>query len=72
MSDAMRAIEITAPGRPDVLQLTELPIPQPGHGEVLIRLAYVGVHRPDALQRAGLYNPPPTARPLPGLSLIHP
>ena len=67
MSDAMRAIEITAPGRPDVLQLTELPIPQPGHGEVLIRLAYVGVNRPDALQRAGLYNPPPTASPLPGL-----
>lgn len=67
MSDAMRAIEITAPGRPDVLQLTELPIPQPGHGEVLVRLAYVGVNRPDALQRAGLYNPPPTASPLPGL-----
>jgi putative PIG3 family NAD(P)H quinone oxidoreductase len=67
MSDAMRAIEITAPGRPDVLQLTEVPIPQPGHGEVLIRLAYVGVNRPDALQRAGLYNPPPTASPLPGL-----
>ena len=67
MSDAMRAIEITAPGRPDVLQLTELPIPQPGHGELLIRLAYVGVNRPDALQRAGLYNPPPTASPLPGL-----
>ena len=67
MSDAMRAIEITAPGRPDVLQLTEVPIPQPGHGEVLVRLAYVGVNRPDALQRAGLYNPPPTASPLPGL-----
>jgi putative PIG3 family NAD(P)H quinone oxidoreductase len=63
----MRAIEITAPGRPDVLQLTEVPIPQPGHGEVLVRLAYVGVNRPDALQRAGLYNPPPTASPLPGL-----
>ena len=67
MSDAMRAIEITAPGRPDVLQLTEVPIPQPGHGEVLVRLAYVGVNRPDALQRAGLYAPPPTASPLPGL-----
>lgn len=67
MSDAMRAIEITAPGRPDVLQLTEVTIPQPGHGEVLVRLAYVGVNRPDALQRAGLYAPPPTASPLPGL-----
>jgi NADPH2:quinone reductase len=67
MSDAMRAIEITAPGKPDVLQPTELPIPQPGHGEVLIKLAYVGVNRPDALQRAGLYAPPPTASPLPGL-----
>ncbi|WP_370231680.1 NAD(P)H-quinone oxidoreductase [Cognatishimia sp.] len=67
MSDVMRAIEITAPGRPDVLQPTEVPVPQPGHGEVLVRLAYVGVNRPDALQRAGLYAPPPTASSLPGL-----
>lgn len=67
MKDSMRAVEITKPGRPDVLQVTELPIPQPGHGEVLVRLAYTGVNRPDALQRAGLYNPPPTASPLPGL-----
>lgn len=67
MSDRMRAVEITAPGRPDVLQLAEVPIPAPGHGEVLIKLAYAGVNRPDALQRAGLYNPPPTASPLPGL-----
>ena len=67
MSDMMRAIEITEAGRPEVLKLTHVPIPQPGHGEVLIRLAYVGVNRPDALQRAGLYAPPPTASPLPGL-----
>lgn len=43
------------------------PVPVPGHGQVLIRLAYVGVNRPDALQRAGLYAPPPTASDLPGL-----
>lgn len=67
MSDLMRAIEMTEPGGPEVLQLSEQPIPQPGAGEVLIKIAYAGVNRPDALQRAGLYNPPPSASPLPGL-----
>jgi len=63
----MRAIEITAPGGPDVLQLAERPVPRPGTGEILIKLAYAGVNRPDALQRAGSYAPPPTASDLPGL-----
>lgn len=67
MSDLMRAIEISEPGGPDVLRLCEQPIPTPGAGEVLIKVAYAGVNRPDALQRAGLYRPPASASPLPGL-----
>lgn len=63
----MRAIEISAPGGPEVLAPCERPVPQPGHGQILIRVAYAGVNRPDALQRAGSYAPPPGASPLPGL-----
>ncbi|MFQ6547570.1 NAD(P)H-quinone oxidoreductase [Aestuariibius sp. 2305UL40-4] len=63
----MRAVEIAKPGGPDVLTLTERPIPDPRHGEVVIRLTHAGVNRPDALQRAGLYDPPPGASDLPGL-----
>ncbi len=63
----MKAVEITTHGGPDVLKITERPMPVAGHGEVVIKLAYAGVNRPDALQRAGLYNPPPTASDLPGL-----
>ena len=63
----MQAVEITAPGGPDVLKLTDRPIPVPGYGQILIRVAYAGVNRPDALQRAGAYAPPPTASDLPGL-----
>ncbi|AZV79628.1 NAD(P)H-quinone oxidoreductase [Parasedimentitalea marina] len=67
MSEMMRAVEISTPGGPDVLQLTERPIPVPGHGQVVIKVAYAGVNRPDALQRAGAYAPPPGASDLPGL-----
>ena len=63
----MRAVEISEPGGPDVLRLTERPVPRPGPGQVLLRLAYAGVNRPDALQRAGQYAPPPNASDLPGL-----
>ena len=67
MTETMRAVEITAPGGPDVLQLTDRPVPTPAHGQVVIKVAYAGVNRPDALQRAGSYAPPPTASDLPGL-----
>jgi putative PIG3 family NAD(P)H quinone oxidoreductase len=63
----MRAVEISKPGGPDVLMPTQVPVPEPGAGEVRIKLAYAGVNRPDALQRAGAYDPPPGASPLPGL-----
>jgi NADPH2:quinone reductase len=62
-----RIVRITEHGGPDVLQPDMAPIPVPQHGEVLIKIAYAGVNRPDALQRAGLYNPPKGASPLPGL-----
>jgi NADPH2:quinone reductase len=65
----MRAIEIIPAGGPDVLQLCERPMPQARHGEVVIKVAYAGVNRPDALQRAGSYAPPPTASDLPGLEV---
>ncbi|WP_106746054.1 NAD(P)H-quinone oxidoreductase [Yoonia maritima] len=63
----MKAIEISQPGGPDVLKLADRPMPQPAHDDVLIKVAFAGVNRPDALQRAGLYNPPKNASDLPGL-----
>ena len=63
----MRVIEISEPGGPEVLRLAERDVPQPGQGQILIRVAYAGVNRPDVLQRAGSYAPPKTASPLPGL-----
>lgn len=63
----MQAIRIVMPGGPDVLQLVSVPVPVPGHGQIAIRIAYAGVNRPDAMQRAGTYAPPAGASPLPGL-----
>ena len=65
----MQAIEITRPGDPDVLQLTSRTIPQPGPGEVLIKVAAAGVNRPDVFQRQGHYAPPPGASDLPGMEV---
>ena len=65
----MTAIAISAPGGPEVLQPTTRPVPQPGPGEVLIRVAAAGVNRPDVLQRMGYYPPPPGASDLPGLEV---
>lgn len=65
----MRAIEISRPGGPEVLQLTHRPLPQAGPGEVLIKVAAAGVNRPDVFQRQGRYPPPPGASDLPGLEV---
>lgn len=67
MARMMRAVEITQPGGPEVLKVTQRPVPEPAHGQVIIKVAWAGVNRPDALQRAGAYAPPPTASDLPGL-----
>lgn len=66
---AMRAIEISSFGAPDVLRLCERPDPVPGSGELLIRVAAAGVNRPDVIQRKGFYAPPPGASDLPGLEV---
>jgi NADPH2:quinone reductase len=65
----MKAIEIATPGGPEQLRLTTRPMPQPGDGEVLIRVAAAGVNRPDVVQRQGHYPPPPGASDLPGLEV---
>ncbi len=66
---SMTAIAISAPGGPEVLVPEQRPVPQPGPGEVLIRVAAAGVNRPDVLQRMGFYPPPPGASDLPGLEV---
>ncbi|MCF3973381.1 NAD(P)H-quinone oxidoreductase [Paracoccus salsus] len=65
--DAMNAVQIAAPGDADALQLTRRPVPVPRHDEILIKVAYAGVNRPDVLQRQGSYAPPHGASDLPGL-----
>lgn len=67
--NTMRAIEITQPGGPDVLELRERARPEPGPHEVLIRICAAGVNRPDLLQRGGHYPVPPDASDLPGLEV---
>ncbi|MGW8190361.1 NAD(P)H-quinone oxidoreductase [Sphingomonas hankookensis] len=66
---AMRAIDPTEAGGPEVLVVVERPTPRPGPGEVLIRVAAAGVNRPDVLQRTGGYAPPPGAPSIPGLEV---
>jgi len=63
----MKAVEILQSGGPEVLAVADVAMPEPCHGQVRIKVAYAGVNRPDVLQRAGLYNPPKGASPLPGL-----
>ena len=65
----MTAIEISQPGGPDVLKPVERPTPQPGPGDILIRVSAAGVNRPDLLQRQGNYPPPPGASDIPGLEV---
>ena len=65
----MRAVEISQPGGPEVLKLTDVPKPAPKANEILVKVAAAGVNRPDVLQRMGLYPVPPGASPLPGLEI---
>jgi NADPH2:quinone reductase len=65
----MTAIAIRAPGGPEVLVPEPRPVPQPGDGEVLVKVAAAGVNRPDVMQRKGLYPPPPGAPDIPGLEI---
>ncbi len=65
----MIAIAIEAPGGPDMLVPEDRPTPQPGGGEILIKVAAAGVNRPDVMQRQGNYPPPPGAPDIPGLEI---
>lgn len=65
----MRFIDHGKGGDASVLKIANMPVPQPGAGEVLIEVAYAGVNRPDVAQRAGLYPPPPDASPVLGLEV---
>ena len=65
----MMAVEIREPGPPQVLRAVQRPVPEPGAGEVLIRVAAAGVNRPDILQRKGLYPPPAGVTDIPGLEV---
>ena len=65
----MTAITFVEPGGPEVLEPCEWPRPVPGSGEVLVKVAYAGVNRPDIMQRLGLYPPPPGASEIPGLEI---
>jgi putative PIG3 family NAD(P)H quinone oxidoreductase len=69
LAETMSAIDPEGPGGPEVLVAVERPVPRPGPGEVLIRVAAAGVNRPDILQRRGLYPPPPGAPSVPGLEV---
>ena len=69
LPQTMTAIEISAPGGPEVLRSCQRPIPAPGPGEVLLKVAFAGVNRPDVIQRKGLYPPPPGASDIPGLEV---
>jgi len=65
----MRAIDPEQPGGPEVLRIVDRPVPTPGEGEVLIRVAAAGINRPEVLQRMGAYPPPPGAPSIPGLEV---
>ncbi|GAA0329064.1 NAD(P)H-quinone oxidoreductase [Sphingomonas oligophenolica] len=67
--DMMRAIDPEAPGGPEVLRIVERPVPRPGPGEVLIRVAAAGVNRPEVMQRKGQYPPPPGAPSILGMEV---
>ena len=69
LPSTMKAVEISAPGAPDVLKPAERPVPQPKAGEVLVKVAAAGVNGPDIMQRKGLYPAPAGASDLPGLEI---
>jgi putative PIG3 family NAD(P)H quinone oxidoreductase len=67
LPETMTAVEISQPGGPEVLKPCTRPVPRPAHDQIVIKVAFAGVNRPDALQRAGSYDPPKGASDLPGL-----
>ncbi|MCQ4320797.1 NAD(P)H-quinone oxidoreductase [Stutzerimonas stutzeri] len=68
-ADTMRHIDHRPGGGPECLRMAEGPVPEPGPHDVLVRVAYAGINRPDVFQRSGSYPPPPDASPLLGLEI---
>src|SRR4030081_1082756 len=69
LPERMTVIAIRAPGGPDMLVPEQRPVPVPGPGEILVKVAAAGVNRPDVMQRMGLYPPPKGAPDIPGLEI---
>ena len=69
LPETMTAMGFDEAGGPEVLRPETLPVPVPGANQILIRVAYAGVNRPDVIQRQGFYPPPPGASPIPGLEV---
>src|ERR1700748_297623 len=69
LPSTMTVIGIRAPGAPEVLVAETRPVPTPGAGEILVKVAAAGVNRPDVMQRRGLYPPPAGATDIPGLEI---
>lgn len=69
LPETMTAVGFDAPGGPEVLRSEIVPVPVPGPGELLIKVAFAGVNRPDVIQRYGLYPAPPGASPIIGLEV---
>lgn len=69
LPDTMTAMGFDSPGGPEVFRSETLPVPKPGAGQVLVRVAHAGVNRPDVIQRQGFYPPPKGASPIPGLEI---
>lgn len=69
LPSSMRQIRFVGSGGPEVIQVETGPVPSPGPGQVLIKVVAAGVNRPDCLQRAGGYPPPPGATEIPGLEI---
>lgn len=65
----MNYVSMKEAGGPEVLELDTTAVPKPNDGEILIKVAYAGVNRPDVVQRQGLYPPPPGASPILGLEV---
>jgi NADPH2:quinone reductase len=69
MKDLMQAVSIREPGKPEVLQLETVAVPELRESDVLVGVSAAGVNRPDVLQRLGMYPVPVDASPLPGLEI---
>jgi len=69
LPEQMQAIGFSEAGGPEVLAIEQAPLPQLGANDVLIKVAFAGVNRPDCIQRMGLYPAPPGASPILGLEV---